>query len=555
MAMSGPTTNPLRLIALGGLGEIGLNAMLLEYGEQTLMVDAGVMFSEGRSLGLELIIPDLAYLANGRRKLIGIVLTHGHDDHIGALPHILRRFPAPVYGTEFTLAFARRRLREHGVEAELREIAPRRPFSAGPFEIEPIRVAHSTPDSIALAIETPAGLIVHSGDFKIDTGSSDGERFDYDRFAELGQRGVTMLLSDSTNAERQGRTPPESSLRPLLREVISGARGQFFLSSFSSHLYRIRQVAEVSHEFGRRVVPLGGRMVDSVRLGLELGYMGLPPGTFIDQAEAESLPADRLTFIAAGSQGEPLSALVKLATDSHPWARVAPGDTVMLSARSIPGNERRIHTAINQLCKRGAEVFHEAVAPVHVSGHASREELAELITLIRPKYFVPIHGEYRHLARHRALAIETGMLERDCFLLEDGQTLELSAAGARRGAPVEAGRMMADGAAGPEDFELVRERQALARDGTVMVVLTISRASGKIVAGPDLISRGVVSGDGTSVHMARARAELRTCLEQSQSTPGWRDGRLKEQLIRALSRYFLDEMGRRPMVVPCVMEV
>ena len=554
MAMSGPTTNPLRLIALGGLGEIGLNAMLLEYGEQALMVDAGVMFSEGRSLGLELILPDLAYLASGRRKLAGVVLTHGHDDHIGALPHILRRFSAPVYGTEFTLAFARRRLREHGVEADLREIAPRRSFSVGPFEIEPIRVAHSTPDSIALAIDTPAGLIVHSGDFKIDTGSSDGERFDHDRFAELGQRGVTMLLSDSTNAEREGRTPPESSLRPMLREVISGARGQFFLSSFSSHLYRIRQVAEVSHELGRRVVPLGRRMVDSVRLGLELGYMGLPPGTFIDQAEAESLPADRLTFIAAGSQGEPLSALVKLATDSHRWARVAPGDTVMLSARSIPGNERRIHTAINQLCKRGAEVLHEAVASVHVSGHASREELAELIGLTLPKYFVPIHGEYRHLVRHRALAIETGMSERDCFLLEDGQTLELNAAGARRGAPVEAGRMMADGA-GPEDFELVRERQALARDGTVMVVLTVSRASGKIIAGPDLISRGLVSGDGTSVHMARARAELRTCLEQSESTLGWRDGRLKEQLIRALSRYFLDEMGRRPMVVPCVMEV
>ncbi|MGD0075086.1 MAG: ribonuclease J [Candidatus Binataceae bacterium] len=546
--------NPLRLVALGGLGEIGLNAMLLEYGEQALMVDAGVMFSEGGAPGLELIVPDLAYLAASRRKLVAIVLTHGHDDHIGALPHILRRFPAPVYGTEFTLALARRRLREDGVEADLREIAPRRQFTVGPFAIEPVRVAHSTPDSIALAIDTPAGLIVHSGDFKIDTASSDGERFDYDRFAELGQRGVTMLLSDSTNAERQGRTPPESSLRPMLREVISGARGRFFLSSFSSHLYRIRQVAEVSHEFGRRVVPLGRRMVDSVRLGLELGYMGLPPGTFIDKATADSIAADRLTFIVAGSQGEPLSALVKLATDNHQWARVAPGDTVMLSARAIPGNERRIHTALNHLCKRGAEVLHEAVAPVHVSGHASRDELAELINLTRPRYFIPIHGEYRHLVRHRALAIETGMVERDCFLLEDGQTLELSAAGARRGAPVEAGRMRAADA-GPEDFELMRERQALARDGTVMVVLTISRTTGKIVAGPDLISRGFVSGDGTSAQMARARTELRTILEQSQSEPGWRDGRLNEQLIRALSRYFRDEMGRRPMVVPCVMEV
>jgi len=558
MAISGPTTNPpsnpVRLIALGGLGEIGLNAMLLEYGEQALMIDAGVMFAEGGALGLELIVPDLAYLAGGRRKLAGIVLTHGHDDHVGALPHILRRFPAPVYGTQFTLAFARRRLREYGVEADLREIAPLRAFSVGPFEVEPIRVAHSTPDSVALAIDTPAGLIIHSGDFKIDTGTSDSERFDHDRFAELGERGVTILLSDSTNAEREGRTPPECSLRPILREAISGTRGQFFISSFSSHLYRIRQVAEASHELGRRVVPLGRRMIDSVRLGLELGYMNLPPGTFIDQDEAEALPPGRLTFIAAGSQGEPLSALVKLATDSHPWARVAPGDTVMVSARAIPGNERRVHTAINNLCKRGAEVLHEAVASVHVSGHASGGELTELIGLIRPKYFVPIHGEYRHLARHRARAIETGMPERDCFLLENGQTLELNAAGARRGASVEAGRVMADGAKA-EDFQLVRERQALARDGAVMVVVTISRATGKIVAGPDLISRGLVSGDGTSVHMARARAELRTFLEQSESALGWRDGRLKQQLTHALSRYFLDEMGRRPMVVPCVMEV
>ena len=554
--MSGATTsptNPVQLVALGGLGEIGLNAMLIEYGEQALMVDAGVMFAEGGSPGLDLVVPDMAYLTGGRRKLLGIVLTHGHDDHIGALPHILRRFPVPVYGTEFTLAFARRRLREYGVEADLREIAPRRIFNVGPFEFEPIRVAHSTPDSVALAIDTPAGLIVHSGDFKIDTGANDAERFDRERFAELGKRGVALLLSDSTNAEREGRTPPEISLRPMLREVVSRARGQFFISSFSSHLYRIRQVAEISHEFGRWVVPLGRRMIDSVRLGIELGYMNLAPGTFIDQAEAELLSRGRLTFIAAGSQGEPLSAMVKLATDAHPWARVVAGDTVMLSARAIPGNERRIHTAINNLFKRGAEVLHEAIAPVHVSGHASRGELAELIELTRPKYFVPIHGEYRHLVLHRVLAIENGMQERDCFLLEDGQTLELSAAGARRGAAVEAGRIMADGSR-PADSQLVRERQALARDGTVMVVVTVSRASGKIIAGPELISRGLISGDGTSSHMARARTELRSVLEQG-SALGWSDGRLKQQLVHALSRYFLDEMGRRPMVVPCVMEV
>lgn len=465
MAVSGPTTTtPVRLVALGGLGEIGLNAMILEYGEYALVIDAGVMFPEERAAGFDLIVPDLSPLAAGRCKVVGVVLTHGHDDHIGALPYLLRRFPAPVYGTEFTLALARRRMREQGLDAELREIAPRRRFSAGPFEIEPIRVSHSTPDSIALAVDTPAGLIVHSGDFKTESDSDNGERFDRDRFAELGERGVAMLLSDSTNAEREGRTPPESSLRPILRELVSGTRGRFVVSCFSSHIERIRQVAAVSHEMGRRTVPLGRRMVDSVRLGLELGYMGLPPGTFIDQAAADSIRPERLTFIAGGSQGESLSALVKIATDSHPWARVAPNDTVVLSSRAIPGNERSIHSVIDQLCRRGAEVLYEAVAPVHVSGHASREELSELIRLTRPKYFVPIHGEYRHLARHRALAIEEGMPERNAFLMEDGDTLELSAGGARRGERVRAGRIMVSGDARnfapmPNAMEVARFQQ------------------------------------------------------------------------------------------------
>ncbi len=554
--MGTSTSIPVRLVALGGLGEIGLNLMALEFGEDTLLIDAGVMFPEERWLGVDVIVPELAYLATGRRKLRGVVLTHAHEDHIGALPFLLKRFRMPVFGSELTLAFARRRLQDRGVSIdnlELKAIEPRRPFRLGPFEVEPLRVTHSTPDSLALAIDTPAGLIVHSGDFKIDDAPVDGVRFDRDRFAELGARGVTLLLSDSTNVERPGRAASESSLKPLLRDLASRTRGRFFLSAFSSHLHRVRQVAEVSREFGRRVVPLGRSMVDSTRLGVEYGHLRFPPGTFVDPAEAAFLEPNRLTFLTSGSQGEPLSALVKIATDSHPRVRVEPNDTVVLASRFIPGNERTINTLINHLYKRGAEVFYEPVAAVHVSGHACQDELSELIRLTQPRYFVPIHGEYRHLARHIALAAEAGIPASRCFLLEDGDTLALTAGVASRARPVEAGRVsvVVDGGAG--DVDLLRERQALAREGTVMAVIAVAEDSGRIVAGPDLISRGLISGNGASPEIARARFELKERLDSVGA--GLSTEQLRGEVIRTLRRYFNDELGARPEIVPCVVEI
>jgi ribonuclease J len=556
MAASTSITAPVRIVALGGLGEIGLNFMAIECGGHALVVDCGVMFPDEPALGLGTFIPEMTWFERTRVTVDAIVLTHAHEDHIGAVPHLLRRFNVPTYGTDVTLAFTRRRLADALFDdpADLRTIEPRKAFDAGPFRIEPIRVTHSTPNTIALAIRTPAGIIVHSGDFKIDETPVDGELFDRTRFAELGAEGVALLLSDSTNVERPGRSGSESSLKPVLREITSRARGRVFLSAFSSHLHRIRQVVEVSREFARRIVPLGRAMAESVRLGLETGQLQFPQAIFVEPTEAEFLDARRLTYLASGSQGEPLSALARLAADSHPRVHVENGDVVVLSSRFIPGNERTINNLVNRLYRQGADVLYDAVAPVHVSGHASQDELAELIALTRPRYFVPIHGEYRHLSRHVALAIAAGIPEQNCFLLEDGDSLVLGGADARRGASVEAGRVALEGV-DSGDPAVVGERRVLARDGTVTAVVVLSSKTGRIVAGPDLLSRGLVSGDGTSAHMRRAKEELVRRLGALGYSLHANDPRVKEEIVRAVRRYFSDELGKRPLVIPYVTEV
>ncbi len=553
---AGAATTPVRIVALGGLGEIGLNLMVVECGGRAIVIDCGMMFSDQPALGIGAYVPELAWLERSHLTIEAVVLTHAHEDHIGALAHLLRRFNVPVYGTDVTLAFTRRRLTEAELDepADLRTIVPRGVFEAGPFTVEPIRVTHSTPNSIALAIRTPAGIIIHSGDFKIDDAPVDGEMFDRERFAQLAEEGVALLLSDSTNVERPGRSGSESSLKPILRELTSRARGRFFLSAFSSHLHRIRQVVEVSREFGRRVVPLGRRIAESVRLGIETGQLNFPPGMFVTPGEAEFLASDHLSYLTSGSQGEPMSALAKLGADTHPRVRIEHGDVVVLSSRYIPGNERTINTLVNRLYRQGAEVVYDAVAPVHVSGHASQDELAELISLTRPRYFIPIHGEYRHLSRHVSLAIAAGIPEHNCFLLEDGDSLVLNGIGAHRGMAVEAGRVIAEGV-DQGDPAVLGERQILARDGTVFAILVIAAQSGRIVSGPDLVSRGLVSGDGTSEHMRRAKDEVSRRLGALAGPLRANEPRVKEEIVRAIRNYFSDELGKRPLIIPYVTEV
>ncbi len=555
MAAGSFRTDSVQVLALGGLGEIGLNLTVVEHGEAALLIDAGVMFPERPATGAGLIVPDLGYLEQARLKIVGIVLTHAHEDHIGALPQVLDRFPVPVYGTRLTLAFARRRLSEHHLarDAALNAIAPGDQVELGPFQIEPIRVTHSTPDSVALAIGTPAGMIIHSGDFKIDDAPVDGQRFDTRRFAELGNQGVALLLSDSTNVERPGRSGSESLVRPVLREQMARCRGRFFLSVFSSHLHRIRQVVELSREAGRMVVPLGRRMIDSVRLGIELGELNFPSGTFIDAAEAEFLAPRHLTFLAGGSQAEPLSALSRLASDAFPRVRIDPGDTVVFSSRFIPGNERPIMTLINALYRMGAEVVYETVAPVHVSGHASREELVDMLRLVKPRHFVPIHGEYRHLKRHLELAIEAGVPVGNCYLLENGDSLVLESGRARRGISVHAGRVMLQGDE-PQDPALVEERRILSRSGAVIVTMAVS-ATGEMVAGPELISRGFVTGDGSSPQLRAARMALAARLGAIGAPFKPRDPALREEIVRTIETALQESTGRRPLIVPHVMEV
>src|SRR5579875_2837081 len=548
------TGGSVKLVALGGLGEIGLNLMVLECAGQAIVIDAGVMFPEQRSLGIDLLIPDLGYLDS--RRIAAVVLTHAHDDHIGALPFLLQRYPVPVYGTELTLAMARQRLLERapGREWELRTIRPREAFDLGPFHIEPLRVTHSTPDSLMLAIDTPAGLILHTGDFKIDDAPVDGERCDLARLGDLAENGVRLLLSDSTNVERGGRTESESSLKSVLRELLRKTSGKFLLSGFSSHLHRFRQFTEVCHEQGRRVAVLGRRISETTPLGIATGHLQFPAGTFIDDRELADYPDHRLGLLTGGSQAEPLSAMVRIAAGVHPRVRLGKGDVVVLSSRFIPGNERLIHRLINNLYRLGAEVYYEGVAPVHVSGHASRDELAELIRIVRPEFFVPIHGEYRHLKRHIDVAIECGVRPQSCFLLLDGDTLMLDRTGAWRGTKAHSGRTLWDGQA-LEAEELLYERQALARSGTVAVMLVVDQRSGEILAGPDLVSRGFLSGDGSSEHMARARAELRRSLEQRLTGRRQPERELKEEVVRALRAYFAEEVGRTPVILPWVAEL
>jgi ribonuclease J len=547
----------LRLVPLGGLGEIGLNMMLVEYGEQAIAIDCGVMFPEASMLGIDLVIPDWTYLRERGSSLAGIVCTHGHEDHIGALPFIAREQPAPTFATPFAQALIENKLEEHQVDVPLECFRAGDTWRLGPFEIEAIHITHSIVDAVALAIRTPVGTIIHSGDFKFDPTPLDGVPSDLARFAALGQQGVLALLSDSTNVERPGVTPSERSLTSKLEAAFRQSPGRVLVATFASHLHRIQQVIDISARNGRKVALAGRGMVANVGIGRDLGYLKVPSGVLIDLGEAKQLPPEQLTVLTTGSQAEPQSALTRIAMNDYKKLQIGPGDTVILSSRMIPGNEKPIGDVINHLHRRGAEVLYEnSSADLHVSGHANQAELALMMQLTRPRYFVPIHGEYRHLIRHIALAERCGLPPEHCFLLEDGEVLELDHAGARRAEPVTAGRVFVDGKGiGDVEDVVLRDRRHLSDGGLVLAMLAIDQHTGEVISGPELIARGVAVEGESQAHLERAREAVLEALAalapESRTVPA----EVKEEVRKALRRYFKKTLERRPVILPVVTEL
>ncbi len=547
----------LRVIPLGGLGEIGLNCLLLQYGEAAVAIDCGLMFPELHMLGIDLVIPDLDYLKQLGSRLLGFVITHGHEDHIGALPYVLRELNAPVYATPMAAGLITEKLREHNLfeTTRLEVFRPRQPWQLGPFGIEAFHMTHSIIDAVGLAMTTPLGTVIHTGDFKIDQTPIDGAASDLQCLAEYATRGVLLLLSDSTNAEREGYTPSERAVRGDLDRIFSSTPGKIFFSTFSSHVHRLSQVLELSQRHGRRVVTVGRSLTTSIKIASQLGYLQYPPTLFADVADLKQLPGSQVTLLTTGSQGEPLSALIRIAVGDHPQVQMEPADAVVLSSRIIPGNEKSISNMINHMYRRGASVFHAGTADVHVSGHASQEELKLILRLVRPRYFVPVHGEYRHLVRHRGLAQSVGMPPEATFLLEDGHVLEIDAAGARIGEPVHVGRVFVDGKGiGDVEDVVLRDRRHLSSDGLVVAILAVDQHSGELIAGPDLVSRGFIEEIGQP-YMERAKGVVLEALQQV--TPESRTDSLevKEEVRKALKRYFARTLERRPVIVPFIMEM
>jgi ribonuclease J len=546
---------PLRVIPLGGLGEIGLNLMLLEYGDTAIAIDCGVMFPDEQMLGVDVAIPDTTYLRTLGDRFAAIFLTHGHEDHIGALPYVLAEHNVPVFGTPLTLGFVRERMREHGLTVTLTAFGSE-PCRVGSFAVEPFAMTHSIPDSVGLAIRTPVGTLVHTGDFKLDQTPLDGRTPDLARLADLGNEGVALLFSDSTNVETPGVTPSERTVGAELATIFQQATGRILVTTFSSHIHRMQQVIDLAVRFGRKVAVVGRSLTSHVGVARDLSLLHVPDGTLVDIAAARDLPRERVAIITAGSQAEAASALVRIAMDAHKQVSLDPGDTVVLSSRIIPGNERAISSLVNHLYRRGAQVHYGRATRVHVSGHAAQEELKLVLNLVRPRHFVPVHGEYRHLVRHLALATEVGVPAARCHLMEDGDVLELDAAGdARRGERVTAGRVFVDGKGiGDVEDVVLRDRRHLSEDGLVLAVLAIHHQSGDIVAGPDLVSRGVVGEEASPEVLDRARGAVMDALAAINPESRTDPVEVKEEVRRALRRYF-KRLDRRPVILPFVMEM
>jgi ribonuclease J len=549
----------LTAIPLGGLGEFGMNMLALRFADDIIVIDAGMMFPESELLGVDLVIPDITYLKQNRAHVRAIVLTHGHEDHIGALPYILRELNVPVYGTRFTLALVKKRLEEAGLlqSTTLREVIPGgRLVEIGPYEIEFIPVTHSTIDCVALAVRTPVGVIIHTGDFKIDQTPVGGAPFDLHSFARYGHEGVLALFSDSTNVERPGFTGSERNVVPRIEELCRSAPRRVILSCFASSIHRIQQVIDVAARVGRKVAFVGRSMVDNVEIAHSLEYLRIPDGMVVRPQDIRGFDPKRLVILASGSQAEPMSSLSRIAVDNHRFVSVDENDTVILSARIIPGNEKAIFRMLDHMFRRRALVYYDnSGGTIHVSGHASQEEQKLVLQLVKPKYFIPIHGEYRHLFRHAALAHQLGCVSGEILLLEDGHTLEFTEDGAYRRDPVAAGRVCVDSGSLEEIEEaVIRDRKHLSEDGVVVPIIAIDKHTGRMESQPEIVTRGMFSDNGTEF-MAGARDVVLKTVEQSNAEEKSDWSVIKEKIRIDLKRYINKQTSKRPLILPVILEV
>ncbi|MFN3396011.1 MAG: ribonuclease J, partial [Thermodesulfovibrionales bacterium] len=547
----------LSIIPLGGVEEIGLNSTVIEYGDDLILIDAGLMFPEEDMLGVDFVIPDFSYVLDNKEKIKGILITHGHEDHTGALPFLMKEIDVPIYGTPLTLGLIKEKLKEHNLEhIRLIPVRPRDIIQLGIFEIEFVRVTHSIVDGVGLGIKTPLGRIVHTGDFKLDPTPVDGQLMDFHKFAEFGEDGTLLLLSDSTNAERGGFTFSEKEVRRAFEDIFSKAKGRIIIATFATNIHRIQQAIDVAVMFGRKVILCGRSIVNNSQIALDLGYLKIPRDTWLRLEDLGTLKDEEVVIITTGSQGEPMSVLSRIATGEHKTIKVKEGDTVILSAKIIPGNERSIGKIINHLCRRGANVIYEKVSEIHVSGHASKEELKLMLNIIRPRYFMPIHGEYRHLAFHAQLAEKVGIPRENIFILENGDILEVTEEGARKNGKVNSGMVFIDGRgiSGVEDVVL-RDRRRLAHDGIVLVLLTVEKLTGNIVSGPDIISRGFIFEDASPEVIGEVKRIVSDVLKDMDRELITDSALLKDRLRSVLKKYLRNTMQRRPMIMPVIVEI